>query len=192
MRTRHVLTSGLAAVSLFTLAACSAPGDGPVGGPDTVPGGAASCLDGSWNLDEQALADDLGENMTAAGVTVISSDATGGVHMTVSGDTWTWVSDVTYTMVINAGEGLTMVTNQLQSGESTGHWSVESDRVVFSDFESGITITNDTTINGMPAGTTTTELPTSGEGVPMEVLCEGDSLSTHPDGSPFTSYWNRE
>jgi hypothetical protein len=194
MRTRHVLTTGLAAVSLFALAACTSPGggDAPADGIDTVPGGAASCLDGSWNLDEQALAQDLGEYMSSAGAAVISSDAAGGAHMTVSGDTMTWVSDVTYTMAIDLGDGLTMVTNQLQVGESTGHWAVESDRVVFSDFESGITITNDVTINGTPAGTTSNELPTSGEGVPMEVTCDGDSLSTHPEGSPFTSYWNRE
>jgi hypothetical protein len=194
MRTRHFLTTGLAAFSLFALAACTSPGggDAPVDGIDTVPGGAASCLDGSWNLDEQALANDLGENIAATGAAVISSEATGGAHMTVSGDTMTWVSDVTYTMAIDLGDGLTLVTNQLQVGESSGHWSVERDQVVFSDWEAGITITNDATINGMPAGTTTTELPTTGEGVPMTVTCEGDSLSTHPEGSPFTSYWNRE
>jgi hypothetical protein len=205
MRTRLALTTGLAATTLLVLTGCFG-GTGGTGGTGTGgtgddgssgsesggSGGLAGCMEGSWDLDEQALARDLGANLASAGMNVISSEADGGVHMTVDGDEMVYVSDVTYTMTVDAGDGLTMSIIQLQAGESSGRWSVDADQVVFSDWVSGITITNDVLINGMAGGTTSTELPTSGDGVPMEITCDGDLLSTHPLESPFTSVWFRE
>ena len=202
MRTRLALTTGLAATTLLVLTGCfggtagtagtgGTDGDGSSGSESGGSSGIAGCLEGSWDLDEQALARDLGENMSSSGANVISSEASGGVHLTFEGDQVHYVSDVTYTITIDAGDGLTMINNQLQTGESTGRWSIEGDQVVFSDFEAGITIVNDVTINGETASSTT-DLPSSEDGVPMAVTCDGDLLSTKPDASPFTSVWSRE
>ena len=204
---RLTLTAGLAATTLLVLTGCFG-GSGGTGGSDgtgsdgssgseTVDsesggsGGIAECLQGSWDLDEQALARDLGANMTASGANVTSSTASGGVHLSFDGDEAHYVSDVTYTITIDMGDGLVMTNNQLQTGESTGRWVVEDGQVVFSEFEAGITIVNDVTINGETASNTT-DLPSSEDGVPMEVTCDGDLLSTHPTVSPFTSVWFRE
>jgi hypothetical protein len=197
---RLTLTTGLAAATLLVLTGCfggigggeGTGSDGSSGSESGGSGGLAGCMDGSWDLDEQALARDLGANLASNGLTVISSEASGGVHMTVDGDDMTYVSDVSYVMTVDAGEGLTMVISQLQAGESSGRWSVEGDQIVFSDWNSGITVTNDVTINGMPGGSQSTDIPAGGDGVPMEVTCDGDLLSTHPDASPFTSVWFRE
>ena len=198
MRTPFILTTGLAATTLLLLSSCfggtgTAPeaGDDGSSGAESGTGGLAGCLDGSWDLDEQALARDLGENMSSSGANVISSEASGGVHLNVEGENMTYVSDVTFTITVDMGDGLTMVVNQLQAGESSGRWSVDGDQVVFSDWVSGITVTNDVLINGQSASTST-PLPSTGDGVPMEVTCDGDLLSTHPEVSPFTSVWSRE
>lgn len=201
---RLIPITGLAAATLFVLTGCfgGAGGtggtgtggtgdDGSSGSEGSGSGSVTDCLQGSWDLDEQALARDLGANMSASGANVISSEASGGVHLTVDGENMTYVSDVTYTMTIDMGEGLTMIVNQLQAGESSGRWANDGDQVVFEDWVSGITITNDVTINGQTTSTSS-PLPETGDGVPMEVTCDGDLLSTHPDASPFTSVWSRE
>ncbi len=200
---RLTLTTGLAAATVLVLTGCfGGSGDGgssdgsgsdPSDGPDLGGAGSiAECLDGSWDLDEAALAEDLGENLSSGGtIDVVSSEASGGVHLNVDGADMTYVSDVTYTITIDMGDGLTMIVNQLQAGESSGSWSIDGDQVVFEDWESGITVTNDITINGQSTSSGF-DLPSTGDGVPMAVTCDGDTLTTHPDASPFTSVWTRE
>lgn len=198
---RLTVTSGLAAATLLVLTGCfggtggtgdPGPGgagdDGSSGSEGSGSGSVTDCLQGSWDLDEQDVARQLGESL---GENVVSSEASGGVHLTVDGQDMTYVSDVTYTITMNLGDGLTMIVNQLQAGESSGRWTNDGDQVVFEDWVSGITITNDVTINGETASTST-PLPGSGDGVPMEVSCDGDTLTTHPDASPYTSTWARE
>jgi len=199
---RLTVTTGLAAATLLVLTGCFG-GTGGTGGTDgsdgTGPDGSSGaegsgsgsvtdCLQGSWDLDEQDVARQLGESL---GPNVVSSEASGGVHLTVDGENMTYVSDVTYTITMDMGDGLTMVVNQLQAGESSGRWSDDGDQVVFEDWVSGITITNDITINGQ-TGSDSSPLPETGDGVPMEVDCAGDVLTTHPDASPYTSTWARE
>ena len=205
MRTRFAFSTGLAAATLLVLTGCFAGtagtgGTGGTGGTDdgssgseggtSGTGGLAECLQGSWDLDEQDLARQLAESLSG-GVTVLSSEASGGVHLTVDGDRMTTVSDVTYTMTVDGGDGLILINNQLQAGESSGTWSVEDDTVVFSEWTSDVTITNTVTIEGQDS-TTTSELPSGDEGVPMEVVCDGDLLSTQAAPSPYTSVWFRE
>jgi hypothetical protein len=199
---RLALVTGLAAASLLVLTGCFG-GTGATGGTGTGgagdegssgsesggSGGLADCLQGSWDLDEQDLARQLAESMSG-GVTVLSSEASGGVHMTVDGDQMRYVSDVTFTMTVDGGDGLILINNQLQAGESSGTFSTEGDTIVFSEWTGGITITNTVTVEGQES-TTTSELPAEG-GVPMEITCDGDLLSTNPDASPYTSVWSRE
>jgi hypothetical protein len=201
---RVTLATGLAAVTLLALTGCfggtggpgsgagdGSGGSGSGGSESSGAGGTAGCLEGAWNLDEQALAADLGENLRSNSLNVVSSEASGGVHLTVDGEDMTYVSDVTYTITVDMGDGLIMIINQLQAGESSGRWAVDGDEVVFSDWESGIVVTNDITINGTTSSGAT-PLPSTGDGVPMEVTCDGDTLTTHPTASPFTSTWARE
>lgn len=205
---RLALTTGLAAAALLVLSGCfgGTGGDGGTGGTGATGGsgsdgsagsdggssGIGDCLQGAWDLDEQALAQDLGENLSQGGtINVLSSEASGGVHLTVDGADMSYVSDVTYTITVDMGEGLTMIVNQLQAGESSGQWSLDADQVTFENWVTGITITNDITINGQSASAAS-PLPETGDGVPMAVTCDGDVLTTHPDASPFTSVWSRE
>lgn len=110
--------------------------------------------------------------------------------MTVDGDQMRYVSDVTFTMTVDGGDGLILINNQLQAGESSGTFTTEGDTIVFSEWNGGITITNTVTVDGQES-TTTSELPAEG-GVPMEITCDGDLMSTNPDASPYTSVWSRE
>jgi hypothetical protein len=197
MRTRLALTSGLAFATLFALSGCFAgpggtgPGEGTTGG-EVGSGGTAECLEGSWTLDDDAVARDLGAYMAENGMVVTSSTSTGGVHLTVSGDRMTWVSDVTYSMVVDLGDGITMDTHQLHVGESSGNWALEEDWVVFSGWESDVIVTNTVLINGVES-TTPIDIPADdGSGVALVVSCDGDLLTTQPDGSPITSVWFRE
>jgi hypothetical protein len=200
---RLIPITGLAAATLLMLTGCfgGTGGTGGTGGGGTGDegssgsesggsGSVADCLQGSWDLDEQDLARQLGESMSG-GANVLSSEASGGVHLNVDGDQMTYVSDVTYTITVDGGDGLILITNQLQAGESSGTWSAEGDTIVFSEWTAGITITNTVTIDGQES-TTTTDLPGNESGVPMAVTCDGDLLSTKPDASPYTSVWSRE
>lgn len=199
---RLIPITGLAAATLLMLTGCfggtggtggtgteGTGGDGSSGSEGGGSGGLAECLQGSWDLDEQDLARQLAESMSG-GVTVLSSEASGGVHMTVDGDQMRYVSDVTFTMTVDGGDGLILINNQLQAGESSGTFTTEGDTIVFSEWNGGITITNTVTVDGQES-TTTSELPAEG-GVPMEITCDGDLMSTNPDASPYTSVWSRE
>jgi hypothetical protein len=84
-----------------------------------------------------------------------------------------------------------MEIKQDQVGQATGNWSVDDDSLLYSDWENGITITTTITIEGQSAGNSS-ELPgDTGEGVAMGIECDGDTMTTHPDVSPFTSTWAR-
>jgi hypothetical protein len=198
MRTRLALTTGLATLSLFALVACTAPGSGDGGdGSGTDPGGSGSsggiseCLVGTWNLDGQNNADQIHALMLENGTPVTSTETSGTVHLIVDGSTMTYVSDISYVMTAALDAGLEMIVSQLQAGESSGSWSVEGDEVVFADWVNGITVTTAVTIGGATSSTPIDIPADTGAGVAMEVVCEGDTLSTHPLESPFTNLWTR-
>ena len=200
MRTRSALTTGLAALSLVALAACTSPGpagDAPVAGPGTGEagsdggsGGLAGCIDGAWEADTGDLADQLQTYFTENGSPVTSVTDEGSSTLQVEGDTMTYDIDVTFTAVADL-DGVDMVIVQHHLGRSSGGWAVEGDEVVFSGWTNGITITNAITIGGVSSGDAT-ELPAdTGGGVPMAVECAGDTMVTAPEASPFTTTWNR-
>ncbi|WP_395639348.1 hypothetical protein [Pseudolysinimonas sp.] len=200
MRTRLVLTTGLAALSLLALAACASPGaigegtaagtgaeaEGSSGGS----GGLAGCLVGTWEADTADLAAQLQTFFNDNGSPVTSVAEEGSSTLEVSSDTMTYDVDLTFTAVADS-DGLEMVIVQDHVGTSSGAWAVEGDEVVFSEWTNGITITNAITIGGTSTGEPT-ELPAdTGAGVPMAVECEGDTMVTSPDESPFTTTWIR-
>lgn len=200
MRTRLALTTGLAALSLFALAACTAPGaggDGADGGEDAgsdgssgVTTGLAGCIDGTWEADTADLAAQLQESMNSNGGTITSSTAEGGITLDVVGDEMTYDADVTFTMIADS-DGLEMQVVQNQAGMSTGRWEVDGDQVAFTDWETGITITTTITIDGQSAGDSTEMPADDGSGVPMTVQCDGDTMVTQPEVSPFSTTWTR-
>lgn len=199
MRTRLALTTGLASLSLFALIACTAPGSGDAGdGTETEPdgssgssGGVAECLAGTWDLDGQHNADQIHALMVENGTPVTSTETSGTVHLIVDGSTMTYVSDISYVMTAQLDAGLEMIVSQLQAGESSGSWAAEGDEVVFADWVNGITVTTSVTIGGATSSTPIDIPADTGAGVAMEVVCDGDTLSTHPLESPFTNLWTR-
>jgi hypothetical protein len=199
MRTRLVLITGLATLSLLALVACTTPGSGDGDdGTGTDPdgssgssGGIAGCLVGTWDLDGQHNADQIHALMVENGTPVTSTEASGAVHLIVDDSAMTYVSDISYVMTAQLDAGLEMIVSQLQAGESSGNWSVDGDEVVFADWVNGITVTTSVTIGGATSSTPIDIPADTGNGVAMEVVCEGDTLSTHPLESPFTNLWTR-
>ncbi len=63
--------------------------------------------------------------------------------------------------------------------------------MLYSDWENGITVTTTVTIGGQSTGDSTVLPGDAGEGVGMQTTCDGDTLTTQPDASPFTSTWAR-
>jgi uncharacterized lipoprotein NlpE involved in copper resistance len=202
MRTRLALATGLAAVSLLALAACAAPGAGGDGsdgagsdgsgsdGSSGVTGGLAGCIDGTWEADTADMATQLQDSMNSSGGTITSSTADGGITLDVVGDQMTYDADVTFTIVADS-DGLELQVVQSHVGTSTGRWQVEGDQVVFTDWETGITITNTISIAGEAAGDSTEMPADDGSGVPMTVQCDGDTMVTQPEVSPFSTTWMR-
>lgn len=194
MRTRLVLTTGLATLSLLALVACTTPDSGDGSGTDGssgASGGIADCLVGTWDLDGQHNADQIHELMVANGTPVTSTETSGAVHLLVDGSTMTYASDISYVMTAQLDAGLEMIVTQLQVGESSGNWSVEGDEVVFADWVNDITVDTSVTIGGTTSSTPIDIPADTGGGIAMEVVCDGDTLSTHPLESPFTNLWTR-
>jgi hypothetical protein len=194
--TRLTLTTGLAALSLFALAACTAPGPGGDGdgtGPDGSSGGSgglAGCIEGSWEADLDDLAAQLQEFFVANGTPIVSTESAGTSTLDVDSATMTYDSQVTFTMVAD-NDGLQMIVKQDQIGVSTGNWAVEGDSVVYSGWETGIDITTTVTIEGSTVGSPTIVPGDGGDGLEVATTCDGDTLTTTPAASPFTTTWAR-
>ena len=120
----------------------------------------------------------------------MSTVSEGSSTLDVAGDTMTYESNVTFTMVADA-DGLEMIIEQDQVGVSAGNWAVDGDAVVYSDWETGIEITTTITIGGSSAGSPTVVPGDGGDGLEVVTTCDGDTLTTQPTASPFTTTWAR-
>lgn len=200
MRTRLILVPTLAIAAALAFVGCApgAPSTGDPSGSSEAPtepddGAAATvgeCLLGVWELDGQRNAEQLTESFAANGSAISETEATGSVTLTVDESTMTYDSDITSTMRGDLG-GLELVVAQNQVGVSSGSWSEAGGDVTFSDWNTGIAVSNTVTVGGT-ASEFPLELPQDvGSGVPMAVTCSGDALETKPDQSPFTGYWSR-
>lgn len=191
MRSRLVLAPGIA-LAILALTACSpgggGSGDGGSGGGE---GGAlADCLTGVWALDTDALVTQLADYLGENGLAISDATSEGQVTLSLEDGQAIYDSDVTYTLVANFGD-LPVTIAQTQSGQSSGGWTVEGGDVLYDGWVTGIEFDTQVSMDG-EAANLPIEIPdTTGGGVATATTCEGDTLQTLPEGSPFTSTWSR-
>ena len=193
---------------LLSLAGCTLVGGGagsdPVEGVGTsggesaeLNGGSTACLmDRNWSIDIDDAAAKLGDYMRDNGLAVVET--------TGSGEQLIWFDEIgtagsatnlTYTVMADMGDGLTMTMTQNHAGSPYGQWawdgSAES-TVVFDEWSDDYVVTTDTSINGIASPTST--MPMSGglSGQSMTISCAGDMLETQAAGSPFTQIWHAQ
>jgi hypothetical protein len=183
-----------------------AAGDGSGGssGTDTsggesseLAGGPTACImDRNWSLDVDDAAAQLGAYMLEAGLAVV--DTVGAGEQLIWFDeigTAGSATDLTYTATVDMGEGLTMVMAQNHAGSPYGQWAWDANSdstIVFDEWSDDYVVTTDTTINGIATPTSTTPLSAGLNGASMTVSCDGDTLTTHAEGSPFTQIWHAQ
>ena len=198
--------AALVPLLLLALAGCT-PGGGGDGGGSTedessggesseeLEGGSTACIiDKDWELDIADMAAQLSESLSSSGMNVISSTGEGeaGIYFDQEGYAGS-ATNVTYTLVVDAGEGLVMTMAQHHEGAPGGNWAWdgESDStIIFEGWSGEIVITTDTSINGTAAPTSTTPMGGGLDGQSMTISCDGDTLVTQSAGSPFTSTWH--
>ena len=168
--------------------------DGSSGGEELDGGSTACVIDKNWELDIADMAAQLGENLSSNGLNVISSTGAGeaGIYFDQEGYAGSGTS-VAYTIVVDMGDGLVMTMVQHHDGSPGGNWAWDGDSdstIVFDGWTGELVITTDTSINGMAAPTSTTPMGTGLDGQAMTVSCDGDTLVTQSEGSPFTSTWH--
>ena len=154
-------------------------------------GGSTPCELGSWNADLADLATQLGANL-GTHLHVTSSTATGSQKLTLSAD-GKLVFDNAMSFDITVDEnGLPVEIKQDHTGAVNADYAIAGGELTFSNFDgASYVIHNTMTVNGQSSGADT-GLPTAGaSNVPMAITCSGDTLTTHPDGSPFTTTWHR-
>ena len=192
----------LPAVLLVSLAGCfptggsgdDPEGDGGSGGDDLAGGPAACIIDKDWHLDLADAATKLGDELTSKGLNVQSAVGEGdqSFHFSQEGVA-TSSTNLTYTMVVDMGDGLVMTMAQHHEGSPGGNWAWDGSAdstVIFDGWSGDYTVTTDTSINGTSAPTSTT--PTGGglDGQSMTISCDGDTMQTQAEGSPFVQVWH--
>jgi hypothetical protein len=200
----------LPAVLLFALTACSPPGGGPGGGTggsgssdDPGSGGEGgeqntACVSGDWSADLQNLADQLLEQMTTAGSPIQSVTASGTQELSIDEAGFLGFGNaMSFVTIATLSEGLVMTMTQTHAGQVGADWAwngdVDGSVMIFDNFnDSGYTITNVVDINGTVSDATIPPPDLSAGNVPLTVTCSGDVLTTHPEGSPFTTTWHRQ
>lgn len=174
----------------------SADGSGSGSGTDSGSSTSGCLEDRVWALNTDDLAAQLAANMSSNGMTVTESTANGRQSIEFGSDgTASSTVDVTYTLSIDSGDGIVITVVQTHSGTPHGEWAYTSDPAVltFSNWDnSGYSIQNSILVNGV-AGDSPISLPedTLGDS-DMEIVCEGNTLSTHVAVSPFTQHWIAE
>lgn len=170
--------------------------DEPAGTEEELEGGSTACLmDREWNLDVADQAAQLGEQLSSSGLTVVSSTGEGSQSLWFDQEGYVGsATSLTYTMVVNMDSGLVMTMSQHHEGAPGGQWAWEGEEdstVTFTEWDADYTVTTDTSINGTAAPTST--IPAGGlaglGGTSMTIACDGDSLTTQAEGSPFTQHW---
>lgn len=175
-------------------------GSGSSGGESSsgeLAGGSTACLmNRNWSLDIDDAAAKLGAFMVDRGLTVVETTGTGEqlIWFDEIGTAGS-ATDLTYTIVVDMGDGLTMTMVQHHAGSPYGQWAWDGtadSTVVFDSWSDDYVVTTDTSINGTAAPTST--MPMSGglSGQAMTVSCNGDTLQTQAEGNPFTQVWHAQ
>ena len=193
----------LVPVLLLSLSGCTLLGGGGGGGTEDegssggeeLDGGSTACvIDKNWELDVADMAAQLGETMASSGVNVVSTVGEGeaGIYFDQEGIAGS-ATNVSYTIVIDMGDGLVMTMVQHHEGSPGGNWAWDGgseSTIVFDGWNGEVVITTDTSINGTAAPTSTTPLGGGLDGQAMTVSCDGDTLVTQAAGSPFAQTWH--
>jgi hypothetical protein len=171
-------------------------GAGSTGGEELAGGSTACIMDRNWSLDIDDSAAKLEAYMLENGLTVVETTAVGEqlIWFDEIGTAGS-ATDLTYTMIADMGDGLTMTMTQRHEGSPFGQWAWDGSAdstIVFNEWSDDYLITTDTSINGTSAPTSTTPMSGGLSGQTMTVSCDGDTLTTQAEGSPFTQVWHPE
>lgn len=216
---RRTTTSAFAVTfaAVVALAGCTPDGSGGDegsgggegrGGASADPGAGAAlgpvltdCVNGDWHADLTDLASQLGAQLAAGGLTVTGSSATGTQDLSIDGEGFLgFANAMTFTIAVDMSNGLVMTVDQAHSGQIGADWawdggSTADDQhgvMVFDNFnDSAYTVTTTIAINGQASDSSIPIPSTAAGNVPIEVSCTGDTLTTHPQASPFTTTWHR-
>ena len=198
-------------VLLFSLAGCTLIGGGDDGSGDgsgaeeessggegtseELEGGSTACImDRNWSLDVDDAAEKLAAYMLETGLTVVETTGVGEqlIWFDEIGTAGS-ATDLTYTMVVDMGDGLVMTMTQHHAGSPYGQWAWDGSAdstIVFDEWIDDYVVTTETSINGTAAPTSTTPMSGGLSGQSMTVSCDGDTLTTQAEGSPFTQLWH--
>ena len=189
------------AVLLVSLTGCFGdPADDPDGGTsagDELAGGSTACvIDKDWHLDIADAAAKLGAQLSSNGLNVVSSNGEGNQSFYFDQEGIVGSStNLSYTMVIDMGDGLVMTMVQHHQGDPGGNWAWDGEAestIVFDGWNGDYTVTTDTSINGTAAPTSTAPIGSGLDGQAMTVSCDGDTMETQAAGSPFVQVWHAE
>jgi hypothetical protein len=187
------------------LAGC-AGGDEPAAGTagdgtpsENAAGDTACVVDRTWSADLDDLAGQLADRMSSSGLDVVSAEGEGSQTILFDQDGSVGTSsDLTYTLVVDMGDGLTMRMEQTYLGDPGGTWAWDgtdaSGVILFDDFDlDGVTITTRVWINDVESPTSV-DLPQSAtDDGGLSVECARDSLTTTPlevAAGAFTTQWS--
>ena len=189
--TAKIAALSVPAILLIALTACS-PGTG--GG---IEGGSPTeCITGTWNADVDDLASQMEAYLIAKGDPIISSTASGSQQLALSEDGYAGFSseNLQFVTVSSPSEGIIVTTTQTHNGSMRADWGWDSDTVFgFSNItDEGYEIQTVSDVNGTPTPVVDTPLDGAGMSeVPLTAHCDGDTLVTKAEGSPFTTTWTR-
>ena len=167
--------------------------------PDGPAEVASECVDGEWSADLDDLIGQLADQLSATGLTVTRTDASGSQTLAVGREgVLGFDADMTLTLAVDMGNGMVMTMTQVHTGTLQANWAWDGDTTAtggtigFSDFEnSGYEVQTTVDINGQAAEAPIEPPSVAAADVPTVVTCEGDTLTTQPVGTPFTTTWSR-
>jgi hypothetical protein len=187
----------------FGLAACEGAESAP-GEPATPPGAApvpvaTECVDGSWDADLDNLLGQMARQFSAGGLRIASANATGSQTLVVGREgVLGFKAGMRFVMEIDMGKGVSMQVTQVHDGSLAADWqwadtTADGGTMTFSRFnDTGYSVVNTVSMGGQSTTMPITSPSAAAAGnVPMEVTCSGNTLTTHPRGTPFTTRWTR-
>lgn len=188
----------LSTVAVLGVAGCTTGSGSPIAGPDadadsddSAAVSLSECLIGEWSGDVVDLGEQLLSFFAQNGSPVTDVTSTGSIVLAVDATSMTYTSDVTHQMTATLDDDMEMVLTQTQIGVSSGDWAAEGGTIAYSNWTEGIEIESSVTIGGVDSGVPI-EIPAGDSSeIPVTTTCDGDVLTTHPEGTPFTTTWVR-
>ena len=165
--------------------------------PETPAEVATECVDGEWSADLDDLIGQLAEQLSSTGLAVTRSEATGSQTLAIGREgVLGFDADMTFTLAVDMGDGMVMTMTQVHTGGLQASWEWAGDATAtggtigFSDFEdSGYDVQTTVDINGQVTEAPIEPPSVAAADVPTVVTCDGDTLTTQPEGTPFTTTW---